>query len=101
MTEHRINLGDRVEDTVTNFRGIAVARTEWLYGCVRIAVQPEKLDEKTGKPLEDQVFDEPQLRVLDAGVRAPVGASEAPPPTRAPGGPARGEERMRARGTPR
>ena len=63
----KINLGDRVKDTVTGFTGIAVARTQWLNGCDRVAVQPEKLT-KEGFPREDRVFDEMQLQLLKAGV---------------------------------
>lgn len=63
----KINLGDRVKDSVTGFAGIAVARTTWLNGCDRIAVQPEKLD-KNGHPKEDRIFDEMQLQLIKAGV---------------------------------
>lgn len=31
----QVNLGDRVKDQVTGFEGIAIARTEWLFGCPR------------------------------------------------------------------
>jgi len=59
----KINLGDKVKDTVTGFKGIAIARTIWLHGCARITVQPEGV-QKDGKLYETQVFDEPQLIVL-------------------------------------
>lgn len=36
---HMIVLGSKVRDKVTGYTGIAVARTEWLNGCVRISVQ--------------------------------------------------------------
>lgn len=54
-----IKLGTRVRDTITGFEGVAVARTVWLYGCSRIAVQSPELHE--GKPIEAQWFDEGQL----------------------------------------
>ena len=54
-----IKLGDRVKDKVTGFTGIVIARTEWLYGCVRYGIQAEEL--KDGKPLEAQWLDEKQL----------------------------------------
>lgn len=60
-----INLGDKVKDKVTGFKGIAIARTEWLNGCSRITVQPDRLD--GGKVPDSQTFDEPQLTVLKAG----------------------------------
>ncbi len=60
-----INLGDKVKDTVTGFTGIAVARTEWLHGCTRISIQPDKLG-KDGQPQELQSFDEPQVVLIKA-----------------------------------
>lgn len=60
-----INLGDKVKDTVTGFKGIAIGRTTWLYGCTRIMVQPEGIDDN-GKIYEASSFDEPQLKVLQA-----------------------------------
>lgn len=61
----KINLGDKVKDPVTGFTGIVVARTEWLYGCTRINVQPAV--DKDGKMVEINSFDEPQLIVLKEG----------------------------------
>lgn len=58
-----IKLGDKVQDTVTGFKGIAVGKTTWLHGCDRITVQPEGVN-KEGKIFDAQSFDEPQLRVL-------------------------------------
>ena len=60
---NKINLGDKVRDTVTGFTGIAIARTTWLHGCNRVVVQPIGVD-KSGKIFENQSFDEPQLEVL-------------------------------------
>ena len=60
----KINLGDRVKDKVTGFVGIAIGRTEWLNGCTRITVQPEKLI--GGKIVDTSCFDEPQLVVVKA-----------------------------------
>lgn len=65
-----INLGDKVKDKVTGMEGIAVCRTEWVYGCVRFGVQSETLHE--GKPIDAVYFDEPQLVVLSTkGKTAP------------------------------
>lgn len=58
-----VELGDKVKDTVSGFEGIAIARTEWLHGCTRVTVQPDKVD-KDGKVRETHTFDEPQLVVL-------------------------------------
>lgn len=65
MKTESINLGDRVRDKITGFEGVVTARTEWLYGCVRVTVQPEKM--KDGKTLESQNFDEPQMKILKRG----------------------------------
>jgi len=59
-----VGLGDRVKDSITGATGIAVARCEWLHGCIRVSVQPEEL--KDGKPQDLYTVDEPQLEVLDA-----------------------------------
>lgn len=62
-------LGDEVVDNVTGFRGIVVARTKWLHGCARLAVQP-----KVGKDgaIKDSVsFDEVELKVVKRGVIKP------------------------------
>jgi hypothetical protein len=60
-----INLGDKVRDVVTGLTGIAVGKTQYLQGCIRIAVQPQEL--KDGKPVDASWFDEPQLEVIEAG----------------------------------
>lgn len=72
-----IELGDEVMDTVSGFKGVAVAITKWLNGCTRISVQP-KVD-KDGKLPESNCFDEPQLKVTKAVKR--------PEPDRRTGGP--------------
>lgn len=35
-----INLGDTVEDKISGFSGIAIARHEFIYGATSISVQP-------------------------------------------------------------
>ncbi len=59
-----VNLGDKVKDPVTGLEGIVIGRTEFLYGCTRIGVQP-KLG-KDGKVPDANWFDEPQLKVIKA-----------------------------------
>ncbi len=80
--------GMKVRDVLSGFEGTVVCRAEWLYGCVRITVQPPGLHE--GKPIDWQTFDEPQLEILDAiGAVACIGSEHAqaqPAPT---GGPSR------------
>ncbi len=57
-----IKLGSKVKDTVTEFEGIAVVRSVWLWGCIRIGVQPYEIVD--GKPIEEVWFDENRLKVI-------------------------------------
>lgn len=34
-----VNLGEKVEDTITGFKGIAVGKVEYLYGCWQIQIE--------------------------------------------------------------
>lgn len=57
-------LGARVRDRLTGFTGIVIARTEWLYGCVRVGIAPEEVED--GKqPADDWWCDEGQVEVLE------------------------------------
>ncbi len=81
-----VNLGDEVKDKVTGFKGIAVARHQYLQGCARISVQPTKLD-KEGKKLGVETFDAPQLIVVkvqkvQTGERKTGGPAYLIPPER-------------------
>lgn len=74
-----INLGDKVKDKVTGFAGIAIARTEWLNGCIRVTVQPDKLTD--GKVAASETIDEPQLVVVKIGqVKVKVSDTGGPIP---------------------
>jgi hypothetical protein len=59
----KIKLGHIVKDRISGFTGVVVARTEWLFGCVRVNVEPMKLD-KDDKAVGSRVFDEPQLEIV-------------------------------------
>ena len=63
--EFKFANGDRVRDTLTGFTGIVVCRSDWFNGCLRYAVQGDKLNE--GVPTENQHFDEAQLELRKAG----------------------------------
>jgi len=58
----KVNLGDEVKDSVSGFKGIAVAKHTYLQGCDRVSVQPSI--DKEGKLPEAQTFDEPQLETI-------------------------------------
>lgn len=87
-----IGLGDRAKDPITGFSGIVTAVTVWLHGCIRITIEPEKLD-KEGKPQEGRSFDQTQLVLIKKGVHTPMvlGVTPAPEPEKrmSNGGPSR------------
>ncbi len=60
----KIKLGQVVRDKLSGNEGTAIARTEWLHGCVRITIQP--VGTKDGVPFDNFTVDEPQLEVVRA-----------------------------------
>ena len=76
--EFKYNLGDEVKDTITDFNGVVVRRTQWLNNCNTYGVQPRSLHE--GKRQEVGDFDEPQLKLMQ---------KEIVPAHRETGGPSR------------
>jgi len=58
-----ISLGSKVKDSMTGFSGIATGRTDWMYGCSRILIQPIKLS-KDGKTIESEWFDEQRVELI-------------------------------------
>jgi len=58
-------LGNYAQDEITGFKGIVVARTEWLHGCVRVALQASSLD-KDGNVREETWFDVDRIAILDS-----------------------------------
>ncbi len=78
----KVTLGKQYKDSISGFQGVAVARTTYLYGCVRVLIAPTKLKED-GDFLPDCWFDEPQLlSVRSKSIKKP--SSED-----GPGGPSR------------
>jgi hypothetical protein len=73
-----IKLGQKVKDALTGFEGIALARTEYLYGCTSIGVLPTKLKE-TGTP-QDWVWVDEQR--LDSDSKATAGGPQPNAPQR-------------------
>lgn len=84
-----VSVGDKVQDSLTALVGIVTCRSEYLFGCVRVQVQPQALD-KDGLPSAVQVFDEAQLTVLEKQKFLPFVPHAGDPP----GGPR--EETRRA-----
>jgi hypothetical protein len=62
-----VPLGTRMKDLVTGFEGIAIARVEFLNGCIQYMLKPQKLD-KDGKTIEANAIDSEQLRIIDTGI---------------------------------
>ena len=58
----KIKLGKKYVDPITGFEGIATQKTEYLYGCERVSLQPPV--DKDGKVPEAEYFDELQLREI-------------------------------------
>ena len=79
-----ILFGSIASDLVTGFKGVVVARTEWMTGCTRYGIQSRKLKED-GSVLDIQWFDEAQI-VIEVSCGTTTADSELPPagPTPAP-----------------
>lgn len=75
-----LNLGDKVKDRISGFSGIVTARLEYLNGCLRMQVSPDKVD-KEGKVPEGYIFDVEQLDLVKAGVHAIASPGGGPMPT--------------------
>lgn len=73
-TKSTIELGDLVRDTISGFKGIAVGRTKWLFGCDRITIHPQGIT-KDGKTFDTQSFNEPQLEVIKKSKKKDVPAN--------------------------
>ncbi len=71
-----VELGQKVKDTLSGVKGTAIGRTEFLYGCVRIMIQPK--GEKDGIPFDAFVVDEPQVEVLDRKAAPKVAPAHGP-----------------------
>lgn len=84
MSGHEISLGSKVRDTISGFKGIVVAKTEWLNGCVRITIAPQALHD--GKLIDSATFDSEQVEVLQSAKPKQVMPIGGPPisPTRNP-----------------
>ena len=54
-----IELGKKAKDSITGFEGTVTAKTEWLTGCTRYALQG--ICKKGDVPPEEQWFDESRL----------------------------------------
>ena len=62
-TAQALKLGSLVKDSITGFTGIAIARTEFAYGCVHIRIQATGMTE-AGEPVGAHSFDDQRIEVL-------------------------------------
>jgi hypothetical protein len=85
-----VMLGDRVQDKINGFTGIAIGRAEYLFGCIQVLVAPEGLD-KDGKPPDGHWLDEDRVKVVepDAMVRPDSADERAGGPLTNPAPPVR------------
>jgi hypothetical protein len=58
-----IELGSLVQETISGLKGIAVARSEWITGCVRYGLDIQKVKED-GTLYDTYWIDEARLKVL-------------------------------------
>lgn len=58
-----IEMGDRVKDTITDFKGTVVAKIIYATGCIRYEVKPRGL--KDGKSIEAEWIDESTLVIIE------------------------------------
>ena len=62
----KVTLGKQYRDSISGYEGVAIGRTTYLYGCVRVCLSPMKLKDD-GDLLPDFWFDEEQLVAMRAG----------------------------------
>lgn len=68
-TTWKIGMGDKVEDTITKAIGIVIGRVEYINGCKRMEVQPQKIFKDSGLPVESILIDEQQLVILEPKIK--------------------------------
>lgn len=69
-----IKLGDKVRCKLTGFTGTAVAKTEFINGCIQWNVLPKGKDK--GKMPEDMSIDEQSLEVIPKKKKKKIEKSE-------------------------
>lgn len=62
IEECHLQLGDKIQDTLSKLIGIVTSLSIHLHGCITVGVKPMGL--KHGLPLATQWFDAPQLIVV-------------------------------------
>lgn len=65
---HKIKLGDKVRDKITGYTGIAVARTEFINGCIQYTVARKLKNGQDLNPIGEPSIDEMCLEVIQEKV---------------------------------
>jgi len=68
-----MKLGDKLQDRVTGFTGIAVAEIQYLNGCKQFCIKPRMSED--GKMPEGQYIDIHQLQLVPVDRVAPASIS--------------------------
>lgn len=58
-----VELGKVYRDKITGFQGVAISKTEFLYACERVGLQPQEL--KDQKLIDPAYFDIHQLELVE------------------------------------
>lgn len=74
------DLGKKMRDKVTGYEGIAVAKIQYLNGCVQYCVKPTVSED--GKMPEGEYIDIHQLDIVDDGVNVKPSETGGPQPDR-------------------
>jgi len=77
-TAFKYELGSKVKDSITGYKGVISSRTEWLFGCMRYTIQSLEFHE--GKPVGPISVDEQAIELIET-----VQKSEAAPVARTGG----------------
>jgi len=82
----KVNLGDEVKDSISEFEGIAIGRAEYMTGCVQILIAAK--NQKTEETPTEYWIDEQRLKITKRAayefpkedvLKAPAGPQNVPP----------------------
>jgi len=72
-----IELGQEVKDKVTGFTGIAIAKLEFLNGCLQFCVQPKMKSNNADRP-DGKYLDVEQLDVVSGSKKIKLNERDEP-----------------------
>lgn len=87
---YKVKLGDKVEDKISKFQGIAIGRAFYLNGCVRVCIQPKNAVPLFGMKKNTEWFYEDQINILKT---EPIKDVKEKPKHKKTGGPAMADSR--------